>query len=177
MKMEKLVKEPKIFDEWPERYDRWFETPLGKLIEQFERELIIQMLRPKRGECILDAGCGTGVFTHHLLAESASVVGLELSFPMLLKAAEKFEGNQFHMVQGDMLYLPFADNEFDKTISVSAIEFLENAKDAIGELCRVTKPGGCIVVRVERLIICNFFLVNWGREYSSMKDSLCVAEC
>ena len=140
------MKEPKIFDAWPEKYDRWFETPLGKLVEQFERELIIQMLRPKRGECILDAGCGTGIFTRHLLAEGTFVVGLELSFPMLLKAGEKLDRNQFNMVQGDMLHLPFADNEFDKTISVSAIEFLENAKEAIDELFRVTRPGGCMVV-------------------------------
>ena len=48
--MEKRVQEPKIFEEWPEKYDRWFETPIGKLIEQFEKELIIKMLRPKRGE-------------------------------------------------------------------------------------------------------------------------------
>ncbi len=144
--MEKRVKKPKIFDDWPEKYDRWFETPLGKLIEQFERELIIQMLRSKRGERFLDAGCGTGMFTRCLLAEGASVVGLELSFPMLLKAGEKLDGYQFQMVQGDMQHLPFADNEFDKTISVSAIEFIENAKGAIDELFRVTKPGGCIVV-------------------------------
>ena len=144
--MENGVKKPKIFDQWPEKYDRWFETPVGKLIEQFESELIIQMLRPKRGDCILDAGCGTGVFTRHLLAEDASVVGLELSFPMLFKAGGKLDGYQFLMVQGDMQHLPFADNEFDKTISVSAIEFIEDAKDVIDELFRVTKPGGCIVV-------------------------------
>ncbi len=144
--MEKRVQEPKIFEEWPEKYDRWFETPIGKLIEQFEKELIIKMLRPKRGECILDAGCGTGVFSRGLLAEGTFVVGLELSFPMLLRAGKKLEGAQFHMVQGDMQYLPFADNEFDKTISVSAIEFLEDAKEVIDELFRVTKPGGCLVV-------------------------------
>ncbi len=146
MKMGKLVKKPKIFDKWPQKYDRWFETPIGKLVEQFERELIIQMLSPKRGECILDAGCGTGIFTRYLLTEGSFVVGLELSFSMLLKAGNKLEGNQFNMMQGDMQYLPFADNEFDKTISVSAIEFLDDPHNAIDELFRVTRPGGCIVV-------------------------------
>lgn len=50
------------------------------------------------------------------------------------------------MVRGDMRKLPFADDEFDKGVSVTAIEFIEDATTAISELLRVTKPGGCIVV-------------------------------
>ena len=50
------------------------------------------------------------------------------------------------MVQGDMGDLPFADNQFDKTISVTTIEFIVNARNAIDQLFRVTRPGGSIVV-------------------------------
>jgi len=135
-----------IFDDWPEKYDLWFEAPIGRLIKKYESDLVLEMLRPEQGERILDAGCGTGVFTLDVLAAGAQIVGLELSLPMLLRAERKLEKHPFQAVQGDMTKLPFAENEFDKAVSVTAIEFIEDGKTAINELFRVTKPGGCVVV-------------------------------
>ncbi len=135
-----------IFDDWPERYDQWFRTPIGSLVKTYESELVLEMLRPQQGEMILDAGCGTGVFTLDILAAGASVVGLELSLPMLLRARDKTRGQPFRMLQGDMKNLPFADNVFHKVLSVTAIEFLDKAARAVSELFRVTRPGGRIVV-------------------------------
>lgn len=136
----------KVFDQWPERYEQWFQTPIGKLIKTYETELILEMLRPSKGELILDSGCGTGVFTKDFISAGAKVVGLELSSPMLARAGEKLSGTPFLMIQGDMERLPFADRVFDKTVSVTAIEFVKDARDAVDELFRVTKPGGLIVV-------------------------------
>ena len=141
-----VVDMTEIFDEWPESYDKWFETPIGRLIKEYESELVLEMLRPGQGERILDVGCGTGVFTLDILAAGAHVVGLELSLPMLLRAGTKLSGHAFHMVRGDMSKLPFADKVFDKIVSVTAIEFIVDATGTIGELFRVTKPGGYIVV-------------------------------
>ena len=45
-----------------------------------------------------------------------------------------------------MISLPFKDNSFDKSVSITALEFVADAKSAIAELVRVTRPGGCIVV-------------------------------
>jgi ubiquinone/menaquinone biosynthesis C-methylase UbiE len=135
-----------IFDRWPEQYDQWFETPLGRLIKTYEAELILSMLNPGRGEFILDAGCGTGVFTADILEAGARVAGAELSRPMLLRAVFKYKGKPFLSVQGDMRRLPFSDGSFDKAVSVTAVEFIENAKAAVEEMFRVTKPGGTIVV-------------------------------
>lgn len=136
-----------IFDQWPEKYDRWFETPTGRLVKQYESRLLLEMVRPGHGEKILDAGCGTGVFTADLLAAGARVTGLELSLPMLRHAGKKAPGQPFLMVQGDMRRLPFASGAFDKTVSVTAIEFLhEDAPGAVAEMLRVTRPDGLVVV-------------------------------
>jgi ubiquinone/menaquinone biosynthesis C-methylase UbiE len=81
-----------------------------------------------------------------MLVAGAQVLGLELSLPMLLQAAKKLQGYPFCMVRSDMRILPFYDNAFDKVISVTAIEFIGDARGAVRELFRVTKPGGCIVV-------------------------------
>ena len=135
-----------MFDNWPERYDRWFTTPIGALVREYEKELIISLLQPQRGEKILDAGCGTGVFTADILEQGALVVGIDLSLPMLTRAGEKLEGYPFFKALGTMICLPFAENTFDRVISITVLEFIENGRKALQELFRVTKKGGSILV-------------------------------
>jgi ubiquinone/menaquinone biosynthesis C-methylase UbiE len=135
-----------IFDQWPEKYEQWFQTPIGRLVEEYENRLVMELLQPVPGERILDAGCGSGVFTRHLLAAGAQVDGLEISLPMLQRAHEILGKYPFQSIQGNMLHLPFQDNRFDKVVSVTAIEFIEDAGMAVQEVFRVTKPGGAIVV-------------------------------
>jgi ubiquinone/menaquinone biosynthesis C-methylase UbiE len=106
----------------------------------------MSLLRPKRSEAILDAGCGTGVFTFDILASGSSVVGLDLSLPMLTRAGRKLDGLPFQRVLGDIVCLPFMESSFDKVVSVTALEFIEDAKEAVRELFRVTQKGGTIVV-------------------------------
>jgi len=159
------MSEKQLFDDWPERYDRWFETPVGKAVLQYESELILDLLRPGRGEMILDAGSGTGIFTREFLARGAAVVGLDISLamlayaagktvrpaqgdpcPMPVRAGEKDSNRPCQWVTADMATLPFADGSFDKTVSVAALEFIADEKRAVAELFRVTKPGGVVVV-------------------------------
>jgi ubiquinone/menaquinone biosynthesis C-methylase UbiE len=83
------MSEKQRFDDWPERYDRWFETPVGKAVLKYETELILNLLQPGRGERILDAGSGTGIFTREFLALGAKVVGLDISLAMLVYAEKK----------------------------------------------------------------------------------------
>jgi ubiquinone/menaquinone biosynthesis C-methylase UbiE len=140
------MSEKMLFDDWPERYERWFTTPTGKIVRETEGKLIHELLDLKPGEEILDAGCGTGIFTLDFLNEGAEVVGLDISVPMLSYAGKKIKGYPFSMVRGDMLNLPFKDNSFDKAVSVTALEFIEDAECAVNELLRVTRPGGFVVV-------------------------------
>lgn len=142
-----MAKTSDFFADWPEKYDKWFETQIGMLVREYESRLLIEMTAPEEGEEILDIGCGTGIFSQDLLAAGSKVTGLELSFPMLLRAAQKAAGRDFRTVLGDMRSLPFASGSFDKTVSVTAIEFLpQDAWLAVAEMFRVTRPGGAIVV-------------------------------
>jgi ubiquinone/menaquinone biosynthesis C-methylase UbiE len=141
-----MSKNSRLFDDWPETYDRWFTTPIGTLVKKYEEELILDLLRPLPGEIILDAGCGTGVFTLDILSFGADVIGLDISLPMLMRAAQKAKEYPFQMVLADMSNLPFQKNSFDKVVSVTAIEFFKDAKNVVRELFRVTKHGGCVVV-------------------------------
>jgi len=135
-----------LFDEWPEAYDGWFTTPIGSLVKKYETELILNLFSPKQDEIILDAGCGTGIFTLDILSSGSKVIGLDLSLPMLRRAEKKLKGYPFQIVLADMLHLPFPEIFFDKVVSVTALEFIEDGKAAVDELFRVTKRGGRVVV-------------------------------
>ncbi len=119
---------------------------MGTLVKKYESELLLDLLRPKHKEIILDAGCGTGVFTLDILSLGPHIIGLDISLPMLKRAGRKATGYPFQMVLGDILSLPFPENSFDRVVSVTALEFITDAKAAIRELFRVTKKGGCIVL-------------------------------
>jgi ubiquinone/menaquinone biosynthesis C-methylase UbiE len=140
------MEKPELFDEWPDKYDRWFTTPIGLLVKKYESELLLNLLRPKSDEFILDGGCGTGVFTLDVLSLGPRIIGVDLSLPMLSRAAKKSGGYSFQAVLADISFLPFQESAFDKVVSVTALEFIEDAKGAMEELFRVTRKGGRIVV-------------------------------
>ena len=134
------------FDTWTEPYDRWFTTPIGRLVYAYESELLLELLDPQPGERILDAGCGSGIFTGEVLDRGATVVGLDLSLPMLHAALRRHAHARFLGLCADLSALPCADASFDRVWSMTAIEFIEDAAPALAELERVTRPGGTIVV-------------------------------
>jgi ubiquinone/menaquinone biosynthesis C-methylase UbiE len=136
----------KLFDDWPDAYDRWFTTPIGRVVKKVEGDLLLDLLQPQPGECILDAGCGTGIFTLDFLSLGSRVIGLDHSLPMLIRAGQKPLPQPFPRVAGDLLNLPFPGSLFDKSISVTALEFIPQGARAVSELFRVTKPAGRIVV-------------------------------
>jgi len=141
-----MRKNKRLFDDWPHKYDRWFTTPIGGFVKKYEEELVLDLLRPLLGEIILDAGCGTGMFTLEILSSGAHVIGLDLSLPMLARASQKAKGYPFQIVLADMSNLPFQKDSFDKVVSVTALEFIGDAKGVVKELFRVARKGGCIVV-------------------------------
>lgn len=135
-----------LFDAWPEKYRQWFETPIGRLVQTYEKELIMGLLQPQAGETICDAGCGSGIFTQPFLAQGADVTGSDISEPMLRDARKALATEHFHPLVADMLALPFKTGHFDKCVSITALEFIEDGRRAVAELFRVTRPGGVIVV-------------------------------
>ena len=134
------------FDTWTEPYDRWFTTPVGRLVYAYEAQLLLELLDPQPGERILDAGCGSGIFTGEVLDRGATVVGLDLSLPMLHAALRRHARTRFFGLCADLSALPCADASFDRVWSMTAIEFIADAAPALAELERVTRPGGTIVV-------------------------------
>jgi len=102
-------------------------------------------LRP--GERVLDVGAGTGVSTEELARSGAYAVGADLSIGML--QAGRRARPAVPLLAGDALKLPFPDGAFDAVTISFALRNVTDVDGALGELARVTRPGG-------RLVACEF---------------------
>jgi len=85
---------------------------------------------------VLDLGCGVG-HSYEALAPRVTV-GLDVDPDVL-------SGQRRETRVGDMRALPFADGDFDATISVQAIEHVPDPERALAEARRVVRPGGVAV--------------------------------
>ncbi len=135
-----------LFDTWPEKYEQWFHTPIGQLVRAIELAHIMDLLAPERRDRILDVGCGTGIFTEHFLQQGARVTGVDLSLEMLRYGVRKPGLGGMLTAVADMRRLPFGDGSFDKTVSITALEFVADGRRAVQELLRVTRKGGRMVI-------------------------------
>jgi ubiquinone/menaquinone biosynthesis C-methylase UbiE len=135
-----------LFDTWPAKYEKWFRTPIGQLVQSIELGHIMVLLAPGRQDRILDVGCGTGIFTERYLRQGARVTGVDLSLEMLRYGLQKPGLEGMLPVVADMRRLPFADGAFDKTVSITALEFVADGRRAVQELLRVTRKGGRLVI-------------------------------
>jgi len=124
------------------KYDAWYDTPAGSFALGREVRLVEHMTSgwPRRGQRLLEIGCGTGIFLQALHRAGFEVTGLDKS-PAMLEVARKRLGNvaDFHL--GDAEHLPFDDKEFDFTVMLTVLEFCCDPALAVTEAARVSRKG------------------------------------
>jgi|WetSurMetagenome_2_1015567.scaffolds.fasta_scaffold41135_2 arsenite methyltransferase len=107
--------------------------------------------RPRKGERVLDIGCGCGVdsFVAALqVGPEGQVVGLDLSVEMLewaLQAKTPSSLKNISFYEGSAESLPFEDASFDLVISNGALNLVPDKESAFREIARVLRPGGNFV--------------------------------
>ncbi len=130
--------EPLFDEDIAQRYDRWYLSPAGRYVERVENDLILALLRPRRGQSLLDVGCGTG---NHLLLfhqMKLDVTGIDPSEPMLQVARDKL-GPKADLRLGTAEDLPFDDNSFDIVTLITSLEFCAHPFRALAEASRVAR--------------------------------------
>jgi ubiquinone/menaquinone biosynthesis C-methylase UbiE len=106
------------------------------------------------GKSVVDAGCGTGIFSAIFAANGAgAVTGIDISPGSLrtaasLKARFNLENANFEVQ--DMLCLPYADASFDIVWAWGTVHHTTDPLAAITELGRVLRPGGSILLAIYR---------------------------
>jgi len=100
---------------------------------------------------VLDVGSGTGALAFAIAARKSRVrvLGIDPSKEYVAYAASK---NSFHdrakFETGDAQQMRFGDATFDAALSLLVFNFIPDAKKALAETRRVTRPGGSISAAV-----------------------------
>ncbi len=96
------------------------------------------------GGRVLDVGCGPGVMAGLLAERGCDVVGVDLSVGMVTLAQRRYPGAHFGV--SDIAQLPFPDHSFDAVIAMGVMEYAADERAALGELVRVVRAGGSLMV-------------------------------
>jgi len=116
-------------------------------------QLILEYFGDLNGRRVLDIGCGKGRFAR-VLAERyprGSIVGFDLAQAMLRHVPAGVSA-----CAGSMTALPFPTGAFDCVYATESLEHAVEIDTAVAEMCRVTKPGG-------RIVIIDKNAKQWGR--------------
>ena len=131
-----------------------FVSPIyDKIIRFLNIEKLKQLLELPMDGRLLDAGGGTGRVSSQLKPWDDGVVVSDLSRSMLRQAGNK---RDLLPVQAHAEKLPFADESFERVLVVDALHHFCNQEQALGDLLRVLKPGGKLVIEepdINRFIV------------------------
>lgn len=105
--------------------------------------VLAETFGPMAGKRALDAGCGKGRFARALLHEQpeASIACMDIAEAMLRHVKQPLQP-----IGGSLTEIPFQTESFDFVYATESLEHAVEIETAVGELCRVLKPGGALVV-------------------------------
>jgi len=126
----------KVFDEYAQRYDEWYEKPFGSSAFRLELECLRRLSR--KSPLSLEVGVGSGRF--------ASALGISFGIDTSKELLKIAKGRDIKVVLGRAEELPFKDEVFDEVYIVVAICFFESPIHALKEAYRVLKPEGSLIL-------------------------------
>lgn len=152
-----------LFTQTVDDWARYYDDPAPKTLtaQNFvsRRRFAIQMIEARlaRGSKILDVGCGTGHLAAELARRGYDTWGTDLSAGMVEYARTHYNSDRYQV--GDIEKIPFPDHTFDGIVCLGVVEYLASDGQALGEMHRVLKPGGCAVITTPSSV-CPFFYLD-----------------
>ena len=176
----------KMFDNISSNYDD-LNRVISFGIDIKWRKRVVNLLKAKKPQRILDIATGTGDLAIQLVDTGAKeIIGLDISQGMLeigkKKVAEKELSPQIQMVIGDSEDLPFSDNHFDAITVAFGVRNFENLEKGLSEIYRVLKPKGTLAILETSIptkfpykqgysIYSKYLLPNIGRLFSKDRSA------
>lgn len=108
--------------------------------------VLVEVLAVRRGERVLDVGCGFGSTALAIAAAGASVQGVDISPPMVRRAEERAAevGLDAAFTVGDAQEDPLG-GPYDAVTSRFGVMFFADPIRAFRNVARATRPGGRLV--------------------------------
>ena len=103
----------------------------------------------RRSGVAIDVGCGTGRALPALrqaVGRDGAVIAADLTPEMLAQARPQAAAARAALVLADARKLPFADASADALFAAGLINHLPDPEAGLGELARVTRTGGLLVL-------------------------------
>ncbi|KAK9111053.1 hypothetical protein Scep_018572 [Stephania cephalantha] len=118
-----------------------------------EFEMAKNYLKPVLGGNVVDASCGSGLFSRLFVKSGlfSQVFALDFSENMLrqcykfVESEEGFPKEKLVLVRADISRLPFVSNSIDALHAGAALHCWPSPSSAVAEISRVLKPGGVFV--------------------------------
>lgn len=130
--------------------DVWSGASYERLAETFApiHDRVVATLAIEPGSRVLDVACGTGGVALRAARAGAQVTGIDISADQLAKARSAAEAAGLHVDfdEGDAERLPYGDGEFDVVASAFGVVFAPDHRRAAGELARVCRSSGRLVL-------------------------------
>jgi demethylmenaquinone methyltransferase/2-methoxy-6-polyprenyl-1,4-benzoquinol methylase len=140
----------KMFSQIATRYDAANDVmSLG--IHRIWRRIAVRLSGAAPGQAVLDCATGTGDLAlafKRAVGAGGTVLGTDFNADMLATAPAKARaaGLEVAFEVADVMRLPYADGRFDVASISFGIRNVDAPRVALGELGRVVKPGGRVVV-------------------------------
>ncbi len=115
------------------------------------RRAAVRLSGAKLGMRVLDCATGTGDFALEFLRAVGSdgmVIATDICQPMLEEFQRKADRRfpNLRIEYADMLSLPYPDGSFDVVSCGYGVRNADDPLQALHEMARVTKVGGCVVI-------------------------------
>ncbi len=127
--------------------DRYAATVLTKAHNAYyNRPAILSLMPDVAGLKVLDAGCGSGLFTEWLLDRGAQVVACDVT-PRMVEITQQRMGDRAVVRQADLTQpLAFAaDRTFDLVLCSLVLDHIAVWLPVFFEFYRVLQPGGWVI--------------------------------
>ena len=135
--MQNKEAEKKFFDSFvaDQAYDVFDARGYERLVSEFNA-----LVKPLKGQSLLDVGCGTGAFAEQLKHLGLRITGIDLSFKSVSMACGASPLHSWAL--GDAERLPFKNGAFDILSFSGILHHLPSLGKVFAEGLRVLRPGG-----------------------------------
>jgi SAM-dependent methyltransferase len=113
------------------------------LAEQF-----LELVGIRRGDRVLDVGCGPGVLTAPLVERcgAEAVAAVDPSAPFVEAVRRRFPEVDVRRARAE--HLPYADDSVDAALAQLVVHFMTDPVAGLREMGRVARPGGLVAASV-----------------------------